>query len=380
MLTDDVKLISVDDHVIEPRHVWEKYLPAKYREAGPRVVRPDNGPDEFWEWEGRRYPVQLQGSPTTRIFRDEGGSDRDFRSNSYDDMIPACYDVDERVKAMDVDGVQASLCFPQWPRFAGTRFLEATDWDLAAACVSAWNDWMLDEWCASYPDRFIPMSIIPLWDPVAAAAEMRRCAAKGSRTITMIENPTTLGLPSWWTDHWDPVFAAAEETGLVLSTHIGTGGKLFSPSTESTEAVQISLCGVNSMGAMVDLMYSGLLNRHPGVKVALSEGGAGWIPYMVERTQFTWERTRVGDVDKSISPVELYERHFWACFISDDIALELRDKIGMDKLMWEADFPHNDCNYPHTREMLAKQMADIPDADCKKIAETNARNLYNFHA
>ena len=376
MLTEDVRLISVDDHVVEPRHLWQTHLPAKYREAGPKVVRPDGGRDEFWEWEGRRYPVAMMGSPATRVFRTDGSGD-DFMSRSFDDMIPACYDAKARVAAMDVDGVQAGLNFPHWPRFAGTRFLDATDWDLASAIVRAWNDWMLDEWCAAYPDRFIPMTMIQLWDPVLAAAEMRRCADKGAKSVTMCESPSSLGLPSWWTQHWDPVFAAAEDTGMVISTHIGTGGSLWSPSPDSPEAVQISLCGVNSMGAMVDLMYCGVLQRHPKVRIALSEGGSGWVPYLVERTQYTWERTRLG-VDKSISPIELFRRHFWTCFIADDTAIAMRELIGVDKLMWEGDFPHNDSNYPNSREMLEKSMTNVPEHEVKMIAETNARTLYNF--
>lgn len=376
MLESDVKLISVDDHIIEPPNTFQDHLPAKYKEQGPRIIDL-NETDEAWLWEGRVYPIGLMGSPKTRVFRDEGGTDDDFRARSYRDMIPACYDVKARVEAMDLDGVHAALNFPTFPRFSGTRFLEGTDLDLASACVMAWNDWLIDDWCAAAPDRFIPMTMVQLWDPELAAAELRRCAAKGARSITMTESPASCGLPSWWTRHWDPLFAAAEETGVVLSMHIGTGGSLYSPSPESPEAVQISLCGVNSMGACTDLIYSGILQRHPGVKIALSEGGAGWIPYLVERMDYTWERTRLG-VDKSIAPSQLFKRHFWSCFISDETALAIRDMIGVEKLMWECDFPHNDSNWPDSRKMFEKVVADLPDDVCRRIGETNARELYNF--
>ena len=147
----------------------------------------------------------------------KAGTDDDFRARGYNDMIPACYDVKARVEAMDLDGVHAALNFPTFPRFSGTRFLEGTDLDLASACVMAWNDWLIDEWCGAAPERFIPMTMIQLWDPVLAAEELRRCAAKGARSVTMTESPASCGLPSWWTRHWDPLFAAAEETGVVLS-------------------------------------------------------------------------------------------------------------------------------------------------------------------
>jgi predicted TIM-barrel fold metal-dependent hydrolase len=206
---------------------------------------------------------------------------------------------------------------------------------------------------------------------------VRRSAAKGSKSITMCEMPAPLGLPSFWTDHWDPLFDAVQETGLVVSMHIGTSGSLVTPSPESTEAVPISLCGLNSMSAATDLIFSGVLQRFPGLHFALSEGGAGWMPYLVERMDYTWERTRLG-VDKSIAPSELFARHFWTCFIWDEVAIELRDSIGLDKLMWECDYPHNDSNWPESRTKLAKAMVDVPDDVCRRIAETNARQLYDF--
>jgi predicted TIM-barrel fold metal-dependent hydrolase len=124
------------------------------------------------------------------------------------------------------------------------------------------------------------------------------------------------------------------------------------------------------------MIYSGILRRFPGTKVALSEGGSGWVPYLVERMDYTWERTRYNLRDGR--PSELFDRHFWTCFISDQTALLLRDQIGVHKMMWEGDYPHNDCNWPDSRTILEKVMLDVPDEDARRIAETNARELYNF--
>lgn len=377
MLPTDAKVISVDDHVVEPPTVWTERLPAKYRDEGPHIVEVD-GHRLAWQWEDRQYLMQLMGSPETRNFRSDGTGE-DFWARHYDDMVPGAYEVNARVAAMDEDGIHAQLLFPTFPRFAGTRFLEGKDKELARLCVSAWNDWILDEWCPAAPDRFIPMVMIPMWDAAASAAEIRRCAAKGAKSVTFPENPAPLGLPSYWTDVWDQVFDAAEETNTVLSMHIGTSGSLVSPSPESSEAVGISLCGVNSMSACTDLIYSGLLQRHPNIKIALSEGGAGWVPYALERMDYTWERTRLG-VDKSVPPSELFRRHFWTCVISDHAAVEQREAIGVDKLMFESDYPHNDSNWPNSRKVLAEMLLDVPDDDARRIAETNARELYDFFA
>ena len=265
MLTADTKLISVDDHVVEPPGVFVDHIAPRYRDRAPRITEPEPGV-QGWEWEGRFYPLMFQGNVHTRRFRaGEEGKGQDLFARHYDDMIPAAYDVHERVRAMDEDGVWAELLFPTFPRFGGNRFLEADDPELALACVQAWNEWMLDEWCAAYPDRFIPQTLIPLWDPQLAAREIERCAAKGSKAISFVENPYPIGLPSFPTGHWDPVFAAAADTGLPLSMHIGTSSGLISPSPETTRSVGIALCGMNSMSALGDLIFSGALESHPDV-------------------------------------------------------------------------------------------------------------------
>jgi predicted TIM-barrel fold metal-dependent hydrolase len=156
----------------------------------------------------------------------------------------------------------------------------------------------------------------------------------------------------------------------------------MNPSPESavgSDVVPISLSPCNTMACMADLTFCGILQKHPKVKIALSEGGAGWVPFLVERMEYEWARTRTG-VDRSISPRELYERHFWTCFISDRFAIESREQIGVHKLMWEGDYPHNDSEWPNSRKYLAEQMVDVPDDEVHRIVELNARELFNFPA
>jgi len=378
MLPADTKLVSVDDHVIEPPHVFAEHIAPRYRDRAPRIVETEPGV-QAWEWEGRLYPLQFQGNAHTRRFRaDEEGRGDDLFARHYDDMIPAAYDVTERVRTMDEDGVWAELLFPTFPRFGGNRFLEAEDTDLALACIQAWNNWMLDEWCAAYPDRFIPQTMIPLWDTQLAVREIERCAAKGSKGIIFVENPYPIGLPSFPSGHWDPVFAAAADTGLPLSMHIGTSSGLLSPSPDATPSVGIALCGVNSMSALGDLIFSGALESHPNCKVALSEGGAGWVPYVLERLDYTWQRSRYEGLNCSILPSEVFAQHFWVCMVADRYAVLNRHLIGLDKLMWECDFPHNDSNWPDSRKVLADAVHDIPDDEARQIGELNARRLYDF--
>ncbi|MEV8546869.1 amidohydrolase family protein [Streptomyces sp. NPDC051572] len=398
-LQDHMQLISVDDHLIEPPSLWTDRLPKKFQEDGPRIVEMDmsenTGDDglasallnagggsaqrvkrlaQVWTYEGRVYPnIGLNAVAGKRP--QEYGMD----PTRYDDMLPGCYDVHARVTDMDIDGVQAALCFPTFPRFSGTVFLEGKDSELALLSVRAWNDFHLDEWAAAYPDRFIPMIILPLWDPEEAAREIHRCAAKGAKAITFPENTVGLGLPSFYTDHWDPVFRAAEETGMPLCMHFGSSGKPPITSPEAPMAVMIALFGTNSMDATADLLFSQVFYKFPELKVALSEGGIGWVPYLLERIDLTWEKHRwYQNVNKDVRPSDLWRKHMYGCFIEDLEGVVRREKVGIDNIMWECDYPHSDSNWPKSRHYVTEVMQDVPDDEVHKMVELNARRVYNF--
>lgn len=388
MLPPETKVISVDDHVVEPPHVWETYLPQKFKERGPRVIETRPG-RQAWYYEDVLAPVGFQGNAGTRSMPTKANpqgrelTEAEIRGENltvhhFDEIPFAAYDPDARAEAMDEDGVWAQVLFPQFPRFAGTRFLDGPR-DLALACVQAYNNWMLDEWCGAQPDRFIPQVITPIWDPRLAAEEIERCAAKGAKAVAFSENPASLGLASFASGAWDPVFAAAEEAGLVLNMHIGSSGSIPRPASDALFSIGVALCGVNSMIACTDLIWSGQLARRPGVKIALSEGGAGWAPYLIERMDYTWKRSIEGLGHQDTLPSEQFQRHFWVCVISDFVAIEQRHEIGLDKLMLESDFPHNDSNFPHSHKVFSEMLADVPQDEARRIAELNARELYDWH-
>jgi predicted TIM-barrel fold metal-dependent hydrolase len=297
----------------------------------------------------------------------------------FEDMRPGCYDPNSRVADMDIDGVTAQLCFPQFPRFAGQTFAEAEDKDLALLCVQAWNDFVLDEWCAAHPDRFIPLAIVPLWDPQLAAREIERTAANGARAITFTENPVPLGMPSFWTDAWDPVFSALEDVDMPACLHIGSSSRFTRPSDESPIAVMVSLMALNSMAALSDLCFSPVFARHPRLKVVFSEGGSGWAAYMLEKLDYVWSRHRhYSEINKDQPPSETFDKHIWVAHITDEVGIETRHRIGVHKMLWESDYPHSDCLWPNSRSVAAEQLKGIPDEEAAMIAETNARALFHF--
>lgn len=376
MLRDDVQLVSVDDHVIEHPRVWLDRMPSKYQEAAPRIERMDDGND-WWIYEGEKAGNFALNAVAGKEYKDFGMDPR-----SYDDMLPGCYRIEDRIRDMDIEGVHAQLCFPNFGGFAGSTLQKSKDMDLATECVRAYNDFILDEWCAYDPERQIPLLTLPYWDVEACNAEFDRTVPLGAKSFTFPELPDRIGLPSWHTDHWDSLLARANEANIPLSLHFGSGGApTVSPEGSSTNfLIAIAAFGTQSMLTTIELLYSPVFHKFPNLRMALSEGGIGWLPYVLERMETVWQRHRwYNDVNREVGPRELWDRgHLGGCFISDEAGIEARHTIGVDKIMFESDYPHSDSNWPHTRKLLTEALVDVPDDECRAMVEDNARKFYNF--
>src|SRR5579864_2487211 len=258
-------ITSVDDHIIEPPNVWQDRVPQKYKDVAPRVIIDDSGA-EVWAYEDIRQETGGLGASAGR--RPEDITPVGF---PFSEMRPGCYDPKARLLDMNDAGILASVNFPSFPRFCGQTFTEAKDKDLALLCVKAYNDWMIDEWCATDPGRYIPLAIIPLWAPDLSAKELERVYAKGCRTFCFCENFEPLGLPTIHTGHWDPVLRAANELGMVLSIHIGSSSTFHRISKDSPFMANFSLGLIRPAGALMDWIFSGLFSKYPNLKIALSE-------------------------------------------------------------------------------------------------------------
>ncbi|HEY3717963.1 MAG TPA: amidohydrolase family protein [Jatrophihabitantaceae bacterium] len=382
-LQDNMKIISIDDHVVEHPMLWQDRLPEKYKEQGPKIVEDEQG-HHVWKYGGDMYPQIGLNAVAGKDPHDYG-----MEPVRYDDMIPGCYDPGERVKDMDIDGIQAALCFPSFPGFAGGVFQRAQDKELALECVKAWNDFQVDEWCATAPDRLIPLGMLPTWDPVLAAREIGRLAERGTKAISFPDGPVPLGLPSFHhPTHWEPVWDAFEAVDLPVCLHFGSGS--FVPGFSFMDkdavdpnapfAVAIAIFSSNLWWSTADLIFSGVLQRHPKLRFMLSEGGIGWLPYMMERMDYTWERHRwYQNISKVDRPSDLFRKHFWGCFIDDVHGIRNRDIIGVENILIEVDYPHSDSNWPNSRKRIAENLYEVPDDEAAMIVEHNARDLMNFH-
>ena len=366
--------ISVDDHLVEPPHLFDGHIPERYRDRAPRVTRQPDG-SEVWEYEGTKIPNIGLNAVAGRPKEEYG-----IEPTAYAEMRKGCWDVHERVKDMNAGGVLGSMCFPSFPSFSGRLFAATEDKGLALAVLRAYNDWHVDEWCGSYPGRFIPMGLPVLWDPQLAADEVRRLAEKGVHSVTFTENPATLGYPSFHSDHWDPLWQACVDTGTVLSIHLGSSGQLVVTAPDAPMDVMITLQPMNICQAAADLLWSRVLKQFPDIRIALSEGGTGWIPYFLDRLDRTYEMHHrwTGQDFGDKLPSEVFREHFLTCFIADPIGIELRDKIGIDNIAWECDYPHSDSSWPEAPEELAAVSQDVPDDELAKITYQNAMRWYSY--
>ena len=395
MADDFPKIVSVDDHVVEPPHVWRTWLPAKHREHGPRVERRGigsmrhvgggsyeqtfdrDGPQaDCWVYEDLLYIHKRHVAAV--------GFDRDDMTMSpitYDEMRPGCYEPKARVDDMELNWVEASLSFPSFPRFCGQTFLEAKDRDLAEACVYAYNDWMVEEWCGDSGGRLIPLPIIPLWDVELAAAEVRRNAARGARAVCFSEIPAVLGLPSIHSGEWDPFFAACAETGTVVCMHIGSSSKMPATSGDAPVAVAATLSFGNAMSSLTDFLFSGVLVRFPELKLAYSEGQIGWIPYILERADDVWLEHRAwGGVRDIIPepPSTYYYRQVYGCFFRDRHGIASLETVGVDNTTFETDYPHTDSTWPDTKKVAQELMDGLPDDVVYKLVRGNAIRMLDL--
>jgi predicted TIM-barrel fold metal-dependent hydrolase len=400
--TDDIdtrlarmpNLVDVDAHVVEPPGVWIDRLPSKWHDVGPRVEllpagvpklvgtgyveQPGTeGPPVAW-WRYEDLAVTLKRTIAA------AGYDYDeveLKSISYDDMRPGCWQVDARLEDMSLNGVDAQLCFPNFPRFCGQIFLWGKDKELALASVRAYNDWMVEEWCGTSGGRLIPLCLVPLWDVELAIAEVRRNAARGVRAVAFSELPAYLDLPSLYTGHWDPFFAACAETGTVLCMHIGSGTKVPQTSADAPSAVQATIIFGNSVASMTDYLFSGVLHRFPDLKLLYAEAQIGWIPYLLERIDDVWSTHRgwSGSQDFCPEPPSTYYfRQVHSCFFKDAVGIDMLDQVGLDNVMFETDYPHNDGTWPNSKRAAAEQFGHLDDVSVAKIARGNAIRLFGL--
>jgi predicted TIM-barrel fold metal-dependent hydrolase len=372
---DDMIILSIDDHTIEPPDIFDEHLPAKYRDRAPKLLRDEQGFDH-WVFEGKDVATVGLNAVVSWPKQEWG-----FNPCSIAEMRPAAYRIDERIRDMNRNGVLASMCFPSMPGFSGGRFQEADDKDLALVILKAYNDWHVDEWCASYPGRFLPLAVGPVWDMDAMVDEVKRVAAKGCRAISMPELPHVQGMPTYQSEYWDPFWTVVSDEDVVVCLHIGQGMDAINMGPDLSMDNYMVLSTQVSVLCVQDLLWGPAMRKFPKLKFAFSEGGIGWIPFLMDRVDRHYVNQRwLGQDFGDRMPSEVFREHSLACFISDPTSLKLYEEIGIDIIAFETDYPHSDSLWPDAPEYLLEQCngAGMSDDDIDKVSWKNVARFCSY--
>ena len=366
----DYTIISVDDHLVEPPGMFEGRMPTRFQDRAPRVVVNEHG-HEVWEYEGQRFTQVGMNAVAGRQ-----KSMKNLEPTRFADMRKGCWDIHERVRDMDLNGVWASMNFPSMiTGFCGRVFAQVEDQELGLATTQAWNDWLHDEWWQPAKDRIIPLGLTYLADPERGAAEIRRNAARGFVAVTLPERPQNIGFPSLFTGYWDPIVEACAETDTVIALHVGSSGGY--PTPEASPALQLgaTMFGQLSLAACAEWLWSGYPVRHPELKITMSEGGIGWVAMLLDRLDNIIDRSGYG-LGWDVRPADVLQRNFWFCTLDDPSTIALRHVIGVDHIMVETDYPHGDGTWPDTQLVIEEYWGDIPAPELRKMCCENAASLY----
>ncbi len=374
MKMDDMIMISVDDHICEPPTLFDNHLSGEDLAAAPKFRTGKNGKN-FWEYQGRKKPSVGLNAVVGRPFEEYG-----MEPSALEQLRPGCYDVHSRIDDMDVNGIAASLNFGNSICFDGQTFHKAPDKASACTHMRAYNDWQIDEWCAAYPGRFIPCGILPTWDMDATVAELHRIAAKGCHAVSINENPTVQDLPSIHNEYWNPFWKAVNDTDMTICLHIGSGNPAPHASMETPIEAWISTMPLSIAQGAADWLQLKALHDYPELRIALSEGSIGWVPYFLERADFAnWRhKAWTNSIFQDVKPSDIFKRHFLNCFIDDAFGLKNLEDIGEDMVAYESDYPHSDTLWPFAPEHLWKSVQKLTDAQIDKVTHLNAMRFFRF--
>jgi predicted TIM-barrel fold metal-dependent hydrolase len=376
----EYRIISADDHIDLqwlPRDLWQKRAPGQWRERAPRVVDTADGPywvcgSDTWEpWGGRLGAAGAMGG--RRLALEKGGV--------LEPGVLRPTTTRLRLMDMDRDGIDATVMYgPIVP-------LLIEDPELRRVCYRAYNEW-LAEFCATAPDRLLGAGLIPIDDPKHAADEVRHLKQIGLRTGMFLAARVPVPL---WEEEWEPLWQAGAETNLPIGFHLGGGLRTVvyggpKGTAAGNMGVRVACSTLQMDEPLAAVIFAGVLERYPTLKIVLAETGIGWLPYMLQRMDDAYARfldaeeywRKHGGLRLTRRPSEYFKRQVWATFQTDQVGLRLVDVIGADRVMWASDYPHADSTWPDSQQAIEENFKDIEPPTRRRILCDNARELYGL--
>jgi predicted TIM-barrel fold metal-dependent hydrolase len=380
-----IAVVDCDTHFTEPPDLWTSRAPAKFKDRVPHVSTIENG-DQWWFVDGDK-PLGPLGQTVVL----EGGEKilgrlgvRDF-----DRLDQATYLVEPRLELMDRLGIYAQIVYPNAAGFASAPFMTVRDNDLRTECIRIYND-ALSEWQAQSNGRLLPQALLPFWDLDATLKEMRRAVEELHFSgFTITDTPEKFDFPDYQTQFWDPFWELASELEVPLNFHIGSGGAKGAPSPfisspwesmgpERKMAIGATNIYMDNARMITNLLYSDIVERFPKLRFVSVESGIGWIPFVLEACEYQWDEMVPTEVKHhQLRPIEKFRRHIYACFWFEDFGPRTAiEKIGVNNVLFETDFPHPTCLYPRAQEHIANVLSDLTPTVRRRVLQDNAAELY----
>jgi predicted TIM-barrel fold metal-dependent hydrolase len=370
-----VPVVDADAHVNEPPELWEQRVPEQWRDRVPKLVSGDDG--DHWSFDGGRAsrPVGLNATAGLNVvqYRAQGAR--------YADMRPGAFDPKARLEDLDLDGIRACVLYPSVALEGATTY--AAERELQLACVRAYNEWIA-EFCADSGGRLNALAVLPVTGVDDAMAEVEVALELGLRGFILSRFPNGTYEPDPDDDRF---WSLVAESGLPAAIHLGS---FIRPRVDKFPEMRggtiMALAGMSKAGSSAiemscNLIFSGIFERVPSLRVVLVESGIGWIPSLLEQLddmflRYRWAAEFAGQMHAL--PSELFHRNIWTTFITDRAGLESRHRINVAHAMWSTDYPHDTCDWPNTRAVIEQQFRGIDLDDVRAMVHHNAVDLYRL--
>jgi uncharacterized protein len=381
-----LRVVDADTHLVEVGDLWTSRVPASVRDHVPHVEEVDG--ELRWVMEGTPIGQAFRGSVVARD-GSKGNTVTAYTDWGFDDIHTGAYDLEARLRVMDESGIWAQVVFPNNLGLGGQSVANATnDRALLNTCVEVYNDFTAEMQERS-GGRFLPMAIMPAWNVDDCVREARRAHAIGFRGVNLTADPSDQGAADLADRVWTPFWAACEELELPVHFHIGNSDTAMSfydryAWGSHSEALKFAISGtmlfIGNARSVVNIICSGILERHPGLQIVSVESGAGWIPFVLEALTYEMaENAPAEHAALSLTPLEYFQRQMYATtwFESSDLAY-LVAKLGEDRILFETDYPHPTCLYPDPLRNAAEHMRHLTPVAREKILGANAARLYRL--
>ena len=372
----DYRVISSDNHVVEPADLWTSRADSKYKDRVPRIVREEHGAD-WWYCDG--YAVVGVELGTQAGLRFEAPEEVSMERDTIDRTRLGGYIPEEHVKDMKIDGIDMSIVYPS----TGLLLYSIPDGDLLTHIFKIYNDWVA-EFCGAYPKVLKAIAMVNVDDVEEGIKELERCAKLGFvGAMTSVyppeERPYSLPI-------YDPLWAAAQDLQMPLSLHIATNRPGPGQEFQNLRSVppwflsNVDHWVRESIGQMI---FTGVFERHPKLQIGAVEMELSWVPHFLDRIDYTYNQRQVEFTPyrfkEDMLPSDYFHRNVFLGFQEDAVGIRLRDLIGVDSLMWGGDYPHPESTFPRSRQIIDEILMECTEEEKAKITGENAARVYNLN-